>query len=396
MIFVIGFSLACVFGYFSHRAKLSPIFGYLLAGYCIGPYSPGYVVDLQIAEQLAEVGVVLMMFSVGLHFEWQDLVKTKHIAIPGAIGQTLVASISGILLLHIMGFSLSAGIIFGFAIGVASTVVLVRVLAEFELLHTFGGHISAGWLIVEDLFTVVALLLLPNLASSLNKDGFAYYDFSLSFLFLLAKFFLFLLIMFTVGRRVVSYFLSKIENTRSHELFTLSILASTFLIASCSAFIFGASLPLGSLVAGMVMRQTPLRHRVSLNVMPMKDAFVVIFFLSIGMLFNPLSIVDHFTLFLGTLVIILLIKPLVAFLITIVLKLDTKVALMVSLALAQVGEFSFILSEEGTKLHILPDEAYDVIVACAIVSIPLNPVLFRIFGVSGIAVDHDKSDDSSH
>jgi CPA2 family monovalent cation:H+ antiporter-2 len=266
MIFVIGFSLACVFGYFSHRAKLSPIFGYLLAGYCIGPYSPGYVVDLQIAEQLAEVGVVLMMFSVGLHFEWQDLVKTKHIAIPGAIGQTLVASISGILLLHIMGFSLSAGIIFGFAIGVASTVVLVRVLAEFELLHTFGGHISAGWLIVEDLFTVVALLLLPNLASSLNKDGFAYYDFSLSFLFLLAKFFLFLLIMFTVGRRVVSYFLSKIENTRSHELFTLSILASTFLIASCSAFIFGASLPLGSLVAGMVMRQTPLRHRVSLNV----------------------------------------------------------------------------------------------------------------------------------
>lgn len=377
LILTIGFGFASILGYIAFRAKLSPILGYLIAGFLIGPYSPGYIADIHISEELAEIGVVLMLFGVGLHFKLQDLLNTSRIAIPGAIGQTLVATLAGVSLVHFMGWSLEAGIIFGLSIGVASTVVLVRVLSDNGLLHTPEGHIAVGWLIVEDIITVIALLLLPLLAATSGGDNFPILDMLGSFSFILLKFVLLTWFMFTIGRKIVSYILAKVMLTNSHELFTLTILAITFVIAAGSALLLGTSIALGAFIAGMMVGQTGMRHQVSLNAMPIKDAFVVVFFLSIGMLFNPFAITSNLVLFGSVLAIIMILKPLTAYCIAIGLKYSHKTALTISLALAQIGEFSFILSEEAMKLDLLPDEGYDVIVACAIVSISINPLLFK-------------------
>ena len=374
LILTVGFSLAAILGYFTQRLKLSPILGYLLAGYLIGPYFPGFVADIKVAEQLAEIGVILMMFGVGLHFKWRDLMDVKNIAIPGAIGQTIIAAIAGALIIYMQGWSIEAGIIFGLAIGVASTVVLVRVLTDHHLLNTTQGHICVGWLIVEDIITVLVLLLVPSLAVG---HEYTVQAIALSILYALLKFLMLAVLMFTVGRACVSYALSKIVHTRSHELFTLTVLALTFIIATGSAIIFGTSIALGAFIAGMVIGQTNVRKQVSKNTMPLKDAFVVIFFLSVGMIFNPYAIASHFFLFISILAVILLLKPLTAFLITYASKYPFKTALTVSLALAQIGEFSFILAEEAMKYKIFPDEGYDILVACALVSISINPLLFR-------------------
>lgn len=374
LILTVGFSLASILGYLTHRLKLSPILGYLIAGYLIGPYFPGFVADVKLSEQLAEIGVILMMFGVGLHFKWQDLMNVKFIAIPGAIGQTLIAATCGALLLYMSGWTLEAGIIFGLAIGVASTVVLVRVLTDNSLLHTPQGHICVGWLIVEDLITVIVLLLVPTLAAG---NEMTMQSVALSIAVALFKFFLLAVIMFTIGRSFVGYALEKVVQTKSHELFTLTILALTFIIATGSALVFGTSIALGAFIAGMVIGQTNLRRQVSNNALPLKDAFVVIFFLSVGMIFNPHAIVDHFFLFISTLGIILILKPLTAFVISVTLKYPYKTALTVAIALAQIGEFSFILAEEAMKFKILPDDGYDIIVACALVSISINPLLFK-------------------
>jgi CPA2 family monovalent cation:H+ antiporter-2 len=378
LILTIGFAFASILGYFAHRIKLSPILGYLLGGYIIGPFSPGFTVDLQISEQLAEIGVILMMFGVGLHFKWQDLVKYKHIAIPGALAQTSVATVAGILLIQSMGWSLESGLIYGLAIGVASTVVLARVLSDNHFLNTASGHISIGWLIVEDMVTVAALLLIPPLAGSINGDGFPLEEIIKSLGLTVIKFFLLALIMFTVGKKVVSYFLSKIALTNSHELFTLGTLAITFLIAAGSTLLLGTSIALGSFIAGMVIGQTVMQHKVSNNARPLKDAFIVIFFLSVGMLFNPKAISEHFLLFACTLIIILILKPLTAFCICKIYKYPIKTALVTALGLAQIGEFSFILTEEAMNLKLLPEAGYDIIVACALITIAINPLLFKL------------------
>lgn len=378
MILTIGFTLASLLGYLTQQIKLSPILGYLLAGYVIGPYFPGYVANLQLAEQLAEVGVMLMMFGVGLHFKWQDLANVKNIAIPGAIIQTLVATAVAALFVHHIWGSWEVGIIIGLAIGVASTVVLVRVLTDHNLLDTLQGHIAVGWLIVEDILTVAVLILLPAIVDLLTGSSISMQQILTSMALVVIKFILLAAIMFTLGHKFVSYALFKIARTRSPELFTLTVLALTFLIATGSALLFGTSIALGAFIAGMVIGQTDVRHQASAYATPMKDVFVVIFFLSVGMLLNPMVIIEHFSLFLSVLIIILVVKPLTAFLIVILMRYPTAVALSIAFALAQIGEFSFILAEEAAKFHIFPDEGYDVIVACALISIAVNPLFFKI------------------
>lgn len=381
IILTIGFTLACFLGYLTQRFKLSPILGYLLAGYAIGPFFPGYVADIHLAEQLAEVGVMLMMFGVGLHFKWQDLVKVKNIAVPGAIGQTLIATMASAYFIYFLWGSWEAGIIIGLAIGVASTVVLVRVLTDNNLLNTLQGHIAMGWLIVEDIMTVAVLILLPTIVAVLTGDSISIGEIFDSLSMVILKFALLTAIMFTVGRKFVSYALYKIAQTRSHELFTLGVLALTFMIATGSALIFGTSIALGAFLAGMVIGQTDVSHQASAYSSPMKDAFVVIFFLSVGMLFNPYAIWENFALFLGILAIILIVKPLAAYIIVILMKYPKTIALSIAFALAQIGEFSFILAEEAGRYQIFPDEAFDVVVACAIISIAINPLLFRFLDV---------------
>jgi len=378
IILTVGFTLASILGYLALKLKLSPIMGYLIAGYLIGPYSPGFVADKEIAEQLAEIGVILMMFGVGLHFKWQDLLKVKDLAIPGAIGQTLLTTVITSVIMHAIGWSWEAGIVFGLAIGVASTVVLVRVLTSNNLIQTEEGRVSVGWLIVEDIITVAALLLIPTLAASFNGDSYSPPQVLGSFIMAILKFFLLALIMFTVGKKIVSYLLVKVEKTRSHELFLLGILALTFLIATGSAMLFGTSIALGAFIAGMAAAQTPLRKKVLITSTPLKDTFIVIFFLSVGMIFNPMALFEHFGLFLAILSIVLLVKPALAFLIATVLKYPPRMAVTVALALSQIGEFSFIMAEQALKFDIMPDEGYDILVACALISLSINPSLFKL------------------
>jgi CPA2 family monovalent cation:H+ antiporter-2 len=391
IILTFGFALASMLGYIAQRIKLSPIFGYLLAGYMIGPFSPGFVADMQIAEQLAEVGVMLMMFGVGLHFKWQELVNVKNIAIPGALGQTFVATLAAAIVVHSLGGSWGIGVMIGLAIGVASTVVLVRVLSDQNLLNTEQGHITVGWLIVEDILTVAVLILLPTIAALFAGGSISMTSILSTMIFLIFKFALLTAIMFTLGNTFVSYVLLKVAQTRSQELFTLTILALIFVIATGSAFIFGTSIALGAFIAGMVIGQTDVRHQASAYASPLKDTFVVIFFLSVGMLFNPSVIMSHFLLFISILMIILFIKPLTAFLIVVLMHYPVSVALTVALALAQIGEFSFILAEEAAKFNIFSEEGYDIIVACALISISLNPLLFKMLDYLKSCVSEKRS-----
>lgn len=377
-ILTVGFAFAAILGYISHKIKLSPIFGYLIAGYLIGPYSPGFVADRETAEQLSEIGVLLMMFSAGMHFKWQDLVRVRRIAIPGAFGQTLVATVIATIVIYNIGWPLQAGVIFGLSIGVASTMVLIRVLSDNNLLKTREGHIAVGWLIVEDLITVIILILIPALAVYSFDKELMIQEIALAIILVFLKFVLLAALMFTLGYKLVTYILIKIKMIHYHELFTLTTLAITFAIAIGSNLVFGTSIALGAFLAGMMIGQTRVHNHVSAKITPLKDAFVVIFFLSVGMLFNPSVIVTHFCIFLATLGIILIAKPIAAFLIAIAFKNPIKTALTVSVGLAQIGEFSFILSEEAMRHRLLPTAAYDIIVACALVSISINPLLFKL------------------
>lgn len=377
-ILTIGLSLACLFAYIAQRLRLSPIFGYLIAGYLIGPFSPGFVADLVISEQLAEIGVILMLFGVGMHFNLNDLVKVKNIAITGALTQTLIATVITMLLTYSIGWSVIAGAITGISVGVASTAVLVKNLTDNNLLNTVEGQIAIGWLVVEDIFTVVVLLLLPQVAALAQGNDFSVIDIGSSILFLLLKFAILITLMFTWGQRIVSSILTNIAELHSEEMFTLAVLALVFLIATGSAVIFGTSVPLGAFIAGMIIGKTNVKHQAATNALPLRDIFSIIFFLSIGMLFNPSIIFSHYPFFLGVLGVIILVKPLSAFLITVCMGYSKQIALTLGIALAQIGEFSFILAEEASRIKLLPDDGYDVIVACAIISILLNPILFQV------------------
>lgn len=376
-ILTVGFGLAGILAYIARRLKLPTILGYLLAGYIIGPFSPGYVANLEIAEQLAEIGVVLMLFGVGLHFKLEDLISVQKIAIPGATIQTLLATVATALIIYFLGGTVESGIILGLAIGVASTVVLIRVLTDHHLLNTKEGHIAVGWLVIEDIFTVIILILLPLFATLSTQEELSIQLLVWTIGLVLVKFIVLALCMFTWGHKVVNYILINVVRLRSQELFTLTVIALLFIIAAGSTALFGTSIALGAFIAGMVIGKTSVKHQATANALPLKDLFAVIFFLSVGMLFNPNAIVEHFLLFSGILFVVIAVKPLSAFFITLFFKQSYKTSLTVALALAQIGEFSFILAEEAMNLKLIPEEGFDILVAVALVSISINPLLFQ-------------------
>jgi CPA2 family monovalent cation:H+ antiporter-2 len=368
-----GFSAALLFGYITQRAGLSPIVGYLLAGTLVGPHTPGFVANAEIAEQLAELGVILLMFGVGLQFHIQELLAVRRVAIPGAIAQSAVATGLGALIAHAFGWSWSAGIVFGMALAVASTVVLIRILADHRDLHTPVGHIAVGWLVVEDLFTVLALVLLPALFGEASSGSSLVLTMGLTALKVVA------LVGFTivVGNRVIPYVLDRVAATSSRELFTLAVLTLALGIAVGSAIVFGVSMALGAFLAGLVVGRSEFSLRAASDALPMRDAFAVLFFVAVGMLLAPGYLLEAPGLIAATLAVVIIGKPLVALIIVRLLGYPFKVALSIAVALAQIGEFSFILSSIGTDLGILPPEATHTLVAVAIISIVLNPLLYR-------------------
>jgi len=370
-----GLAAALVLGYITHRLGLSPIVGYLLAGFVVGPNTPGFVANKELADQLAEIGVILLMFGVGLQFHLKELLAVRRIAIPGAIFQSLVATALGAVMGVAFGWSWAASIVFGLAISVASTVVLMRVLADNNELHTPAGHIAIGWLVIEDLFTVLVLVLLPAIFTT-GQTG------AINILVALGAAILKLGIMiaftFFVGGRVIPWLLGHVAALRSRELFMLTVLVVALGIAVGSAQLFGASMALGAFLAGMVVGRSEFSLRAAAEALPMRDAFAVLFFVSVGMLFDPKYLFAEPGLAAAALAIILLGKPLAALLIVLLLKYPLRVALTIAVVLAQIGEFSFILSTLGKNLGILDDRATNTIVAAAIVSITINSLLFRL------------------
>jgi monovalent cation:H+ antiporter-2, CPA2 family len=379
----IGLALAFVGGFLASRLRLPPLVGYLLAGVAVGPFTPGFVADAELAAQLAEIGVILLMFGVGIHFSFKDLVAVRRIALPGAMGQIAVATALGVGLTFFWGWSLGAGIVFGLALSVASTVVLLRALEERGALDSVDGHIAIGWLIVEDLVMVLALVLLPALAGSLGGDaqGLAGSvggnNLLVTLALTLAKVAAFVALMLFVGARFVPWLLSRVARTGSRELFTLAVLALALGIAFGSAELFGVSFALGAFFAGVIVSESDLSHKAAQDALPLQDAFAVLFFVSVGMLFDPAIIVRQPLQVLGTVAIIIIGKSLAAFLIVLLFRYPARTALTISASLAQIGEFSFILAGLGITLGLLPQEGQSLIVAGALLSITLNPLVFR-------------------
>jgi CPA2 family monovalent cation:H+ antiporter-2 len=380
---VAGIGLAFVLGAIANRLRLSPLVGYLLAGVVVGPATPGFVADTQLAQELAEIGVILLMFGVGLHFSMKDLLKVKSIAVPGAVGQIAIATLLGMGLAWSMGWSIAAGLVFGLALSVASTVVLLRALQERRLIESTRGRIAVGWLIVEDLAMVLALVLLPALAGllepgesgapSLTAGGIA-----TTLAITLGKVVAFVAFMLVVGRRVIPWALHYMAHTGSRELFRLSVLAIALGVAYLAAELFGVSFALGAFFAGMILSESQLSHRAAEETLPLRDAFAVLFFVSVGMLFDPAIVLEHPLPLLGTVFIILVGKSLAAFFIVRAFGHTKSVALTISASLAQIGEFSFILAALGVSLGMLPADGQDLILAGAIISILANPLFFAL------------------
>ena len=383
---VAGLGLAFVFGAVAQRLRIPPLVGYLLAGVAVGPFTPGYVADQGLATELAEIGVILLMFGVGLHFSLKDLLSVRAIALPGAVVQIVVASLMGLGLALFMGWTIGAGLVFGLALSVASTVVLLRAMQERRLMETERGRIAVGWLIVEDLAMVLALVLLPALAglqgansSTPIADPLATWlgmGFGGVLLLTVAKVVVFVGIMLIVGRRFIPWILHYIAHTGSRELFRLAVLAIALTVAFGSAKLFGVSLALGAFFAGMILSESPLSQRAAQETLPLRDAFAVLFFVSVGMLFNPASLLREPWPLLATLFIIIIGKSVAAFLIVLAFRHPVGTALTISASLAQIGEFSFILAELGVKLNLLPTAGRDLILAGAILTIMLNPLIF--------------------
>jgi len=367
-----GLAAALVGGYVTHRLGLSPLVGYLLAGVLVGPYTPGFVADATMASQLAEVGVILLMFGVGLQFHLEELLAVRRVAIPGAVLQSLVATALGAAIVHSLGWGWAAAIVFGLALSVASTVVLVRVLSDSRSLHTPAGHIAVGWLVVEDLFTVIVLVMMPVFTTTPDPTRIAV-DLGLIVLKVSG------LVAFAaiVGKRVIPVVLSRISATGSRELFTLTVLVIALGIAVGSATIFGVSMALGAFVAGMVVGRSDFSLRAATEALPMRDAFAVLFFVSVGMLLNPGALLESPGVMAAAFLVVIVGKPLVAILVMAVMRYPVRTALTVSLALGQIGEFSFILITLARDLKIVPAQAMDVVVAVAIASITINPLTFK-------------------
>ena len=372
-----GIAGALALGYVTRRLGWSPIVGYLLAGILIGPHTPGFVANHELSSQMAEVGVSLLMFGVGLHFRVSDLLAVRRAALTGAVGQSLIATLLGATAVRLFGWPWPAGLVFGLALSVASTVVLTRVLSDHGQLHSPTGRIAVGWLIVEDLFTVLVLVLLPAIfVGSAQSQGSLPAALGIATL----KLVVFVSLVLLAGGRAIPWFMKTATRAESRELFTLSVLAVALGLAAISARVFGLSVALGAFLAGVVVGRSDFSARAAAEALPMRDAFAVMFFLSFGMLFNPATLFDSPLLTLSALVIVLVGKPLVALVIMAALGHGSKVALGVAIALAQIGEFSFLIAILAKDLGVLPETAVHPLVAVAILSIMLNPFLYRLCG----------------
>jgi monovalent cation:H+ antiporter-2, CPA2 family len=389
---VMGLVLAFIFGAIAHRLRMPPLVGYLIAGVLSGPYTPGFVADQGLAPELAEIGVILLMFGVGLHFSLKDLLSVRGIALPGAIVQIAFATLLGWGMGTLMGWPLGGSLVFGLALSVASTVVLLKALQERRLVETERGRIAVGWLIVEDLAMVLALVLIPA-AASVTGDGHGpveplsaavnrllQIDIGIGGIIAmtLLKVVVFVGLMLVFGRRVIPWILHRTAHTGSRELFRLGVLAIALGVAFGAAKLFGVSLALGAFFAGMVLAESELSHRAAEESLPLRDAFAVLFFVSVGMLFNPTILVEHPFLVLATVFIIIIGKSAAAFLIVLAFRKPIGTALTISASLSQIGEFSFILAALGVELGLLPEQGRDLILAGAIISIILNPLVFFI------------------
>lgn len=378
---VVGLSLAFILGTVAQRARLSPIVGYLLAGVFIGPFTPGFVADQTLATELAEIGIILLMFGVGLHFSLTDLLSVRAIAVPGALFQILSATVLGVALSLWFGWSIGAGIVFGLALSVASTVVLLRALQERHLMTSEQGRIAVGWLIVEDLVMVLTLVALPAIAPLLSggsSAGLSSGEIVRTLGITLFKVVAFFAVMMIVGRRLIPAILHYIAHTGSRELFRLGVLTIALGVAFGAAKLFGVSFALGAFFAGMILSESPLSQRAANESLPLRDAFAVLFFVSVGMLFNPSILIDDFGSVLATVAIILVGKSLAALAIVIAFGYPLRTALLIAVSLAQIGEFSFILATLGVTLKVMPEEGRELILAGALISIMLNPLLFYI------------------
>jgi monovalent cation:H+ antiporter-2, CPA2 family len=371
-----GLAAALVCGYVAFRLGLSTIVGYLLAGFLVGPRTPGFVADRHLADQFAEVGVILLMFGVGLQFRVEELLAVRRVAIPGALGRILVVTLLGLPLGFALGGGWSSGLVFGLAISVASTVVLLRVLADNDDLHTPAGHLAVGWLVVEDLFTVLVLVLLPAVFATSDRPAGS----AVAIAFAALKVFAMVALTFVIGGRLIPWLLDRAAATRSRELFTLTVLVLALGIAVGSARLFGVSMALGSFLAGMVVGRSAFSLRAATEALPMRDALAVLFFVSVGMLFDPRHLIEFPGLVAITLAIVLVVKPLVALAIVLLSKRPLRVAVSLAVATAQIGEFSFILAATGKGLGLLDDRAINTVIAAAILSITVNSALYRLVG----------------
>jgi CPA2 family monovalent cation:H+ antiporter-2 len=381
----IGLGLAFVFGMIASRLRLSPLVGYLIAGVVIGPFTPGFVGDANLAAELAEIGVILLMFGVGLHFSLNDLLSVRAIALPGALAQIAVATLLGVGMGNLMGWTLEAGIVFGLALSVASTVVLLRALQERRVMHTEKGRIAVGWLIVEDLAMVLALVLLPTWAGIRDQmadaGGFGWaqvQEIGWALLLTLGKVGAFIAIMLVVGKRLIPWILHRVVHLGSRELFRLGVLAIALGVALGASEFFGVSFALGAFFAGMIMGESELSQQAANETLPLRDAFAVLFFVSVGMLFDPMTLVRDPWPLLGALAIVVVGKSVAALLITSMFRQPRDSSALIAASLAQIGEFSFILAGLGVGLGMLPEGGRDLILGAAILSIVLNPLVFLV------------------
>lgn len=395
-----GFGLALIFGFIAERLKLSALVGYLVAGILIGPATPGFVADAHIASQLSEIGVMLLMFGVGLHFSIEDLMSVKRIAIPGAIVQMTIATLLGMYVSSAWGWTFGEGLVFGLSLSCASTVVLLKALESRNLMKSINAKITIGWLVVEDLITVLVLVLLPPLASLLggttlgNESVSIWQTIGLTLLQVAA----FIVIMLGIGKRLLPWMLWHIAKTGSRELFTLAVISAAIGIAYGASALFNVSFALGAFFAGMVMRESEFSHRAAQESLPLRDAFAVLFFVSVGMLFQLSILIDKPMSVLAVVAVIVVGKSVAAMAITLAFRYPLNTALVVAASLAQIGEFSFILAGLGASLGILPAEGMSLILAGALISIAINPLIFSainpfkkwLVGLSGLASDLEK------
>lgn len=384
---VVGFCLAFIFGIIANRLKTSPLVGYILAGILVGPYTGGFHANTVLIDQLAQIGIILFMFGVGLHFSFSDLLQAYKRAIPGALTQIVVSSVLGIGLGSLLGWPFATNLLFGLAISTASTVVMQRALQERHLIETDLGRLAIGWLIIEDFIMIAVLVVIPEVSSFLGgispaHSNHVFFSIQLGLtgilLLTFAKVAFFIALMFIFGRRIIPWILQFTSQTASRELFSLSVLSIALGVASVAAELFHVSLSLGAFFAGMLMSESDLSHRAAEETLPLRDAFAVLFFVSVGMLFNPASVYHNFLPLIATLIIVMLISPAVCFFVMRAFKKSIKFSSTISASIAQIGEFAFILVSLGKNLKLLTTQACDVIVGAAILSILLNPVAFFV------------------